>query len=317
MSDKRMQNFQLDNLSIFEILKVSPYTPYLIVLLCFLILVTIQVRKVRGRNRKRRFILIETQEQKLQTESEPTSHAITFEGEVISLNKMIKRQLIEIRCILFFLPLFFFSILLVIFLSPLFWPIPFISLIGVFIVTMLGATRMLKYGNRRSYLSGKDLLNEMLLNESKKNRNFEQTILTNQVELENFFDYLSCETRLKLDDRVSSTWTLYVGLRAIKICEFDFNSTLFSVDKKGVKIPSKLRESISDEDIKRITDFFVAEDEKKSCLSIESWEKYLIAKIRFAIKEPQRVTNARTKWLNQGLELLEEFSTKILQHLQN
>ena len=230
---------------------------------------------------------------------------------------MIKRQIIEIRWILFFLPLFFFSILLVIFFSPLFWPIPFIGLIGVFVVTILGATRMLKYGNTRSYLFGKDLLSEMRLSESKKNLNFTQTVLTNQVELENFFDYLSCETRLKLDDRVSSTWTLYVGLRAIKTCEHALNNTLFLVDKKGAKIPTKLRECFSAEDIRKITDFFADEVEQKLSVSIESWENYLIAKIWFAIKEPQRATNARINLLTQGLELLEEFSITILQYLQN
>ena len=295
----------------------SPFTPYVIVGLCFLILAIIQLRKVRGRNRKRRFLLMETHKQNLHANNEPSNYAITFEGKTLDLNKMIKRQIIEIRWILFFLPLFFFSILLVIFFSPLFWPIPFIGLIGVFVVTILGATRMLKYGNTRSYLSGKDLLSEMRLSESKKNLNFTQTVLTNQVELENFFDYLSCETRLKLDDRVSSTWTLYVGLRAIKTCEHALNNTLFLVDKKGAKIPKKLRECFSVKDIRKITDFFADEVEQRLSVSIESWENYIIAKIWFAIKEPQRATNARIKWLTQGLELLEEFSKTILQHLQN
>jgi len=280
------------------------------------ILVIIQVRKVRGRNRRKKFLLIETHQQDLYTKKEPSSYALTLEGKILDLNKMIERETIEIRWILFFLPFFFFSVLLVILLSPLFWPIPFIGLIGIFVVTILGATRMSKYGNTNSYLYGHDLLSEMRLDERNKNLNIAQTFFSNQVELNNFFDYLSCETRLTLDDRVSSTWTLYVGLRAIKTCDRTLNNALFLVNKQKSKLSSELQRLISLKDIEKISEFLL-EEEKKSWFSIESWEHYLIGKIRFAIHEPQRVTEERTKWLIQAFELLEEFSIKIFQHLQN
>jgi len=280
-----------------------------------MILVIIQVRKVRGRNRRKEFLLIETHQQNLQIK-EPSSYALTLEGEILDLNKMTKRETIEIKWILFFLPFFFFSIMLVILFSPLFWPIPLIALIGVFVVTILGATRMSKYGNTNSYLSGNDLLSEMRLDERNKNLNILHTFFINQVELNNFFDYVSCETRLTLDDRVSSTWTLYIGLRTIKTCDRTLNNALFLANKQKSKISSTLQRLISLKDIEKISEFLL-EDEKKSWFSIESWENYLIGKIRFAIHEPQRVTEERTKWLIQAFELLEEFSIKIFQHLQN
>jgi hypothetical protein len=314
VSEQIMQNLISRVISLFQLLNNSPYVLYIVVTLCFLILVILQVRKVRSQNRKRRFLLIETHQQNLLKKNESSDYAITSEGEILDLTKMINRQIIEIRWILFFLPLFFFSILLVILFSPLFWPIPFIGLIGVFIVTILGATRMLKYGNTRSYLHGKELLREMNLNERITNSQLEKTNLTNQVKLDNFFDYLSCETRLKLDDRVSSTWTLYIGLRAIKTFEQTLKSKLFQLDKKGVKSSRELREYFS-KDIEKITDFFF-NNEKQSLFCIESWENYLIGHIRFAIHEPQRVTEERRKWLMKAFELLEAFSTKLLQYLQ-
>lgn len=294
----------------------SPYAPFIVVALCFLILVTIQVRKLRGRNRKRRSLLIETHKQNLDAKNEPNNYAITVEGQILDLNKMINRQLIEIRWILFFLPLFFFSILLVIFFSPLFWPVPFIGLIGVFVVTILGAFRMSKYGNTNSYLSGNKLLNEMRLDERNKNLDVVNTSFANQIELNNFFEYVSCETRLTLDDRVSSTWTLYVGLRAIKTCDQTLNNIMFFVSKYKSKLSKKLQRFFNSEDIENISDFFL-EDEKNSQFYIELWENYLIGKIRFAIHEPQRVTEERTKRLVQAFELLEVFSKKILENLQN
>jgi hypothetical protein len=310
-----MQNLISSVISLFQLLKSSPYVPYIVVALCFLILVIIQVRKVRGRNRKKKFLLIETHQQNLHTKKEPSSYALTLEGEILDLNKMTKRETIEIKWILFFLPFFFFSILLVILFSPLFWPIPLIGLIGIFVVTILGALRMSKYGNTNSYLSGNDLLSEMRLDEEKKNLNISHTFFVNQVELNNFFNYVSCDTRLTLDDRLSSTWTLYIGLRAIKTCDQALNNALFFVNKQQSKISSKLKRFINSEDIEKISEFFL-EDEKKSWFSIESWENFLIGKIRFAIHEPQRVTEERTKWLIQAFELLEEFSIKIFQQLQ-
>ncbi|WP_287585329.1 hypothetical protein [Candidatus Borrarchaeum sp.] len=310
-----MQNIISDAIKLFQFLKNSPYTPYIVIALCFMILVIIQVRKVRDRNRRKEFLLIETHQQNLQIK-ESSSYALTLEGKIIDLNKMTEREMIEIRWILFFLPFFFLSTLLVILYSPLFWPIPFIGLIGVLVITILGAIRMSKYGFTRSYLSGHDLLNEMRLDERNKNLTVSHTFFANQVELNNFFEYVSCESRLTLDDRVSSTWTLYVGLRAIKTCDHALNSALFMVNKQKSKISSKLRRVINSENIEKISDFFL-DDEKKSWFCIESWENYLIGKIRFAIHEPQRVTEERTKRLIQAFELLEEFSINFFQHLQS
>ncbi len=310
-----MQNIISDAIKLFQFLKNSPYTPYIVIALCFMILVIIQVRKVRDRNRRKEFLLIETHQQNLQIK-ESSSYALTLEGKIIDLNKMTEREMIEIRWILFFLPFFFLSTLLVILYSPLFWPIPFIGLIGVLVITILGAIRMSKYGFTKSYLSGHDLLNEMRLDERNKNLTVSHTFFANQVELNNFFEYVSCESRLTLDDRVSSTWTLYVGLRAIKTCDHALNSALFMVNKQKSKISSKLRRVINSENIEKISDFFL-DDEKKSWFCIESWENYLIGKIRFAIHEPQRVTEERTKRLIQAFELLEEFSINFFQHLQS
>ena len=280
-----------------------------------MILVIIHVRKVRGRNRRKELLLIETHQQNLQIK-ESSSYALTLEGKIIDLNKMTEREMIEIRWILFFLPFFFLSTLLVILYSPLFWPIPFIGLIGVLVITILGAIRMSKYGFTKSYLSGHDLLNEMQLDERNKNLTVSHTFFANQVELNNFFEYVSCESRLTLDDRVSSTWTLYVGLRAIKTCDHALTNALFLVNKQKSKIPSRLRRVINSDYIEKISDFFL-DDEKKSWFCIESWENYLIGKIRFAIREPQRVTEERTKRLIQAFELLEEFSINFFQHLQS
>jgi hypothetical protein len=316
VSEPVMQNIISGAIKQFQFLKNSPYTPYIVIVLCFMILAVIQVRKVRGRNRRKQSLLIETHQQNLHTKEEPSSYALTLEGKILDLNKMTEREMIEIRWILFFLPFFFFSVLLVILFSPLFWPIPFIGLIGVFVVTILGAIRMSKYGNTNSYLFGKDLLSEMRLDERNKNLNIAHTFFVNQVELNNFFDYVSCDTRLTLDDRLSSTWTLYIGLRAIKTCDHALNNALFFVNKQKSKISSKLQRFINSDDIEKISVFFL-NDEKKSWFCIESWENYLIGKIRFAIHEPQRVTEERTKWLIQAFELLEEFSIKIFQHLQN
>ena len=302
-----MQNIISGAIKQFQVLKNSPYTPYIVIVLCFMILVIIQVRKVRGRNRRKEFLLIETHQKNLHTKKEPSSYALTLEGKILDLNKMTERETIEIRWILFFLPFFFLSTLLIILYSSLFWPIPFIGLMGVFVVTILGAIRMSKYGNKKSYLSGHDLLNEMRLDERNKNLTISHTFFANQVELNNFFEYVSCETRLMLDDRVSSTWTLYVGLRAIKTCDHALNSALFLVNKQKSKISSKPQRLINSEDIEKISDFFL-DDEKKSWFCIELWENYLIGKIRFAIHEPHRVTEERTKRLIQAFELLEEFS---------
>lgn len=309
-----MQNSISSVISLFQLLTNSPYVLYIVVALCFLILVTIQVHKVRGRNRRKEFLLIETHQQNLQIK-DPSSYALTLEGKIIDLNKMTEREMIEIRWILFFLPFFFLSTLLVILYSPLFWPIPFIGLIGVLVVTILGAIRMSKYGFTKSYISGHDLLNEMRLDERNKNSTISDTFFANQVKLNNFFEYVSCETRLTLDDRVSSTWTLYVGLRAIKTCDHALNNALFLVNKQKSKMSSRLRRFINSEDIENISDFFL-DGEKKSWFCIESWENYLIGKIRFAIHEPQRVTEERTLRLIKAFELLEKFSMDIFQHMQ-
>jgi len=304
-----------DAIKLFQFLKNSTYTPYMVIALCFMILFIIQVRKVRGRNRRKEFLLIETHQKDLQIK-ETSSYALTLEGKILDLNKMTEREMIEIRWILFFLPFFFLSTLLVILYSPLFWPIPFIGLIGVFVVSILGAIRMSKYGFKKNYLSGYDLLNEMRLDDRTKNLRISHTFFANQVKLKNFFEYVSCETRLVLDDRVSSTWTLYVGLRAIKTNDHALSNALLLVNKQKSKISSKLKRLINSEDIEKISDFFL-EDKKKSWFCIESWENYLIGTIRFAIHEPQRVTEERTKRLIQAFELLEEYSMKFYPHLQN
>jgi hypothetical protein len=89
---------------------------------------------------------------------------------------------------------------------------------------------------------------------------------------------------------------------------------LFQFDKKGVKSSRELSEYFS-EDIEKITEFFL-NNEKQSLFSIESWENYLIGQIRFAIHEPQRVTEERREWLMKAFELLEAFSIKLLQQLK-
>jgi hypothetical protein len=294
-------------------MKDSPYTPYIVVALCFLILAIIQVRKVRGRNKRKKMLLIELHKHNIPSQNESSSHAITLEGEIFDLTQMEKRQIIEIVWILRFLPLFFLSTLLIVFFSPMFWPIPFIGLLGIFFVTIVGAVRMQKYGDERDYTTGRELLDQLRENQGF---NFKLTTLKNQIELNNFFNYLSCAAHLRLNDRVSSTWTLYVDLRAIRETNYTLKNFEFSVDKKGTKMSSQLRETITPEDVKKITDFLMDEDDEKLFFSIESQDKCAIAKIRFAIREPQRVTDARIKRLVQSFEILENSSRKILQGLQ-
>ncbi|MFX1521458.1 MAG: hypothetical protein ACFFCD_16235 [Promethearchaeota archaeon] len=303
-------------IQLFQLLKNSPYTPYTAVALCFLILVIIQVRKVRGQNKKKRMFLIETHKHNLPIQIESTSHAITFGGEIFDLTQMEKRQKIEIIWILRFLPLFFLSTLLIVFVHLALWPIVFIGLLGVLFVTILGAVRMRKYGNERDYITGRELLDQ--LSESKA-LIFKPTVLKNQIELNeinNFFNYLSCEANLRLNDRVSSTWTLYVGLRAIKESNYTLSNFEFSIDKKGINISPKFRDSVCAEDIKKITDFLMDEEDEKLHFSIESQDTCLIARIRFAVREPHRVTDARIKRLAQSFEILEKTSIKVLQGLQ-
>ncbi len=60
----------------------------------------------------------------------------------------------------------------------------------------------------------------------------------------------------------------------------------------------------------------MVEDDEKVYLSIKSYNNFLIAKIRIAVREPQRVTEALMKRLVQSFEILKETSVEILQSLQ-